>query len=120
MALRALLHLLRPSPEQADCRHENPPPAAGLWGAQSRSCSLPVLVEQTAEEVASAHGASVILARNGQRGERVWGTMHECSVGTVAVVMLDVGAQDLLEVATADDQQPVEALGADGADQRSA
>ncbi|HSO54972.1 MAG TPA: hypothetical protein VL330_20055, partial [Actinomycetes bacterium] len=37
-----------------------------LWGAQSRSCSLPVLMKQTAKEVASAHGASVILAKNGQ------------------------------------------------------
>jgi len=42
-----------------------------VWGAQSRSCSLPVLVKQTAEEVASAHGASVILAKNGQPDERV-------------------------------------------------
>jgi hypothetical protein len=35
-------------------------------------------VKQTAEQVASAHGASVILARNGQPGERVWRTMQEC------------------------------------------
>jgi transposase-like protein len=27
LVLRALLHLLRGSPERADCRHENPPPA---------------------------------------------------------------------------------------------
>jgi hypothetical protein len=39
--------------------------------------------------------------------------MHECPVGTVAVVMLDVDPKDLLQVATANDQQPVQALGAD-------
>jgi hypothetical protein len=66
---------------------------------------LPVLVKQTAEQVASAHGASVILARNGQPGERVWRTMHECPVRTVAVAMLAVDPKDLLQVATADDQQ---------------
>ena len=69
-------------------------------------------MKQTAEEVASAHGASVILAKNGQPDERVWRTKHECPVGTVAVVMLDVDPEDLLQEATADDQQPVEALGA--------
>jgi hypothetical protein len=90
-----------------------PEPATGLWGAQSRSCSLPVLVKQTTEEVASAHGASVILAKNGQPGERAWRTKHECPVGTVAVVMPDVDPKDLLQVATANDQEPVQALGAD-------
>jgi hypothetical protein len=36
------------------------------------SCSLPVLVRQTAEQVASTQGALVILAKNGQPVERVW------------------------------------------------
>jgi hypothetical protein len=62
-------------------------------------------VKQAAEQVASAHGASVILARNGQPGERVWRTMHECPVRTAAVAMLAVDPKDLLQVATADDQQ---------------
>jgi hypothetical protein len=34
-----------------------------------------------------------------------------------AVVIVDVGAQDVFEVATAEDQQPVETLGSDGADE---
>jgi len=50
---------------------------------------LPVLVKQAAEEVASAHGASVILAKNSQPDERVRQTKHECPVGTVTVVMLE-------------------------------
>jgi hypothetical protein len=36
--------------------------AKDLKGAQTRSCSLPVLVEQTAEQVASMHSAAVIFA----------------------------------------------------------
>jgi hypothetical protein len=70
-------------------------------------------MKQTGKEVASAHSASAILAKNGQRGERVWRTMHECPVGTVAVVVLDVDPKDLLQVATANDQKPVQALGPD-------
>ena len=33
------------------------------------------------------------------------------------VVVLDVGAQDVLEVSAVEDQQPVEAFGADGSDE---
>ena len=43
----------------------------------------------------------------------VWRLQQQCPVGTVAVVMLDVDPKDLLEVAAADDQQPVQALGPD-------
>ena len=35
----------------------------------------------------------------------------------LAVVVVDVGAEDVLEVAAVDDQQPVQALGADRADE---
>jgi hypothetical protein len=72
-------------------------------------------VKQTAEQVASTHGALVILAEDGQPGGRVWRLQPQRPVGTMSVVMLDVDLQDLLEVATADDQEPVEALGTDGA-----
>jgi hypothetical protein len=37
-------------------------------------------------------------------------------MGTVPVVVLDIDPQDLFQVTTADDQQPVQALGADGTD----
>src|SRR5215216_5059207 len=46
-------------------------------------------------------------------GRWIWRCKPERPVGTVAVVVLDVDPEDLLEVAAADDQQPVQALGAD-------
>ena len=72
-------------------------------------------MQESAEQVASTHGASVILAEVSQPAGRVWWLQLERPVGTVAVVMLDVDPQDLLEVAAPDDQQPVQALGTDGA-----
>jgi hypothetical protein len=85
-----------------------------LKGAQTRSCSSAVLVEESAEQVASTHGAPVILGADGRPGQRIWWSQPECPVGTVAVVMLDIDPEDLLQVAAANDQQPVQALGADG------
>ncbi len=41
-------------------------------GTQTRSWSLSVLVKETAEQVASVHNALVILAQDGQLGQRVW------------------------------------------------
>jgi hypothetical protein len=38
-------------------------------------------------------------------------------VRALAVVVGHIGAEHVLEVATADDQQPVEAFGSDGADE---
>jgi hypothetical protein len=74
-------------------------------GAQTRSCSSPVLVEQAAEQVTSMHSAAlVVLTEDGQPGGRIWGLQSERPVGTVAVVMLDVDPQDLLQVASTDDQ----------------
>jgi hypothetical protein len=72
-------------------------------------------VEESAEQVASTYGALIILAEDGQSGGRIWWLQPERSVGTVAVVMLDVDPKDLLEVAAAHDQQPVQALGTDSA-----
>ena len=42
---------------------------------------------------------------------------RESAVRALLVVLLDVGAQDVIEVAAADDQEPVETLVADGADE---
>ena len=72
-------------------------------------------MQESAEQVASTHGASVILAEVSQPAGRVWWLQLERPVGTVAVVMLDVDPQDLLKVAAPDDQQPVQALGPDRA-----
>jgi hypothetical protein len=61
------------------------------------------------------HSALLILADHGQPGRRLWRLQPQRLVRTVSVVMLDVDAEDLLQVATADDQQPVQALGTGGA-----
>ena len=61
------------------------------------------------------HSALLILADHGQPGRRLWRLLPKRPVRTVSVVMLDVDAEDLLEVAAADDQQPVQALRTDGA-----
>jgi hypothetical protein len=76
----------------------------GVKGAQTRSCSSPVLAEQTAEQVTPTHPALPILADDAQPGAWVWRCKPEGPVGTVAVVMLDVDPEDLLQVAAADDQ----------------
>jgi hypothetical protein len=78
-----------------------------------RSCSSPVLVEESTEQVASTHRAWFILAEASRPAGRVWWLQPERPVGTMLVVVLDVGPQDLLKVAAADDQQPVQALGTD-------
>jgi hypothetical protein len=88
--------------------------AERVKGANTRSCSSAVLMEESAEQVASTHGAAVILGADGRPGQRIWWSQPECPVGTVAVVMLDIDPEDLLQVAAANDQQPVQALGADG------
>ena len=63
------------------------------------------------------HSAALIVrTEDGQPGGRIRRLQHERPVRTVAVVMLDVDPKDPLQVATADDQGPVEALGADRPD----
>src|SRR4029453_14790673 len=84
----------------------------GLKGAQTRSCSSLVLVQETTKQVASVHAALLILANNGGSGGWVWRLEPERPVRTVPVVVRDVDPKDLLEVASADDQEPVQALGA--------
>jgi hypothetical protein len=42
---------------------------------------LPVLVKETAEQVASMHSASVILAQDGQLGRSIWRLQHQRPVG---------------------------------------
>jgi hypothetical protein len=75
-----------------------------------RSCSSPVLVQETAEKVVSMHSALLMLVDHGQPGRRLWRQPPQRPVRTVSVVMLDVDADGLLEVAAADDQQQVPGL----------
>jgi hypothetical protein len=87
------------------------PPLTWVKGAQMRSCSSVVLMEESAEQVASTHGAPIILGAAGRPGQRIWWSQPECPVRTVAVVMLDIDPEDLVQVAAANDQQPVQAVG---------
>ena len=81
-----------------------------------RSCSSSVLVKQATKEVASAHPGSPSLADQGQTGGWTRRVQPKRSVWTAPVVVLDVDPEDLLQVTTANDEEPVEALGADGPD----
>jgi hypothetical protein len=71
-------------------------------------------VDESAEAVASLDLAYGWCRR---RVRRLWWLEPECAVRPVDVVMLDEDAQHALEVAAVEDQQPVEALGADGSDE---
>ena len=73
-------------------------------------------MQQTAEQVAPTQSALLILGDNGQPGGLIWRLEPKRPMRAVPVVVPDVDSQDLLEVAAADDQQPVQALGADRAD----
>jgi hypothetical protein len=48
---------------------------------------------------------------------RLWRHESQATMRTMAVVMIDVGVQDALELATAGDEDPVQALAAHGADE---
>jgi hypothetical protein len=63
-------------------------------------------VEQSAEAVATPDR----VWRLGRRRVRKRRTLLERAVGSVLVVMPDVGAHDLLQLASAADQDPVEAF----------
>jgi hypothetical protein len=69
-----------------------------LKGAQTRSCSSPVFVQRTAEQVGPTHFALLILGVNGQPGGLIRRLKPERPLRAVLVVVPDVDWQDLLEV----------------------
>jgi len=73
-------------------------------------------MQQPAEQVAAVHLGSMIFADDGQPSGPVRCLKSEGAVWTMPVVVLGVDPQDLLQAPSADDQQPVQALGADRAD----
>ena len=73
-------------------------------------------MKQATKKVASAYPGSPSLANQGQTGQWIRRFEPKRSVWTMLVVVLDIPPEDLLQVTTADDQQPVEALGTDGTD----
>jgi hypothetical protein len=70
-------------------------------------------MQQPAEQAAPVRLASMIPADDGELTGSVRGLKSEGAVWTMLVVVLGVDPQDLLQVPSADDQEPVEALGAD-------
>src|SRR5215216_4767715 len=81
-----------------------------------RSCSSSVLVHESVEQVAPVDLGHRILASEGRFDSRIRRLQPERPVWAMGVVVLDVDPQHLLEVAAADDQQPVQALGPDRPD----
>jgi hypothetical protein len=73
-------------------------------------------MEETAEQVTSEHRAVLTLTDDGQLGGSVRRLELERPVWTVPVVVLDVDPKDLFKMAAPNEQQPIQALGADGAD----
>src|SRR5438034_9648075 len=65
---------------------------------------------------------SRLWTRSGEAADKAqsplwcWWCQTESSMRPMAVVMVDIDAQHLLELSPADDQDPVEAVPADGAD----
>ena len=57
-----------------------------------------------------------VVSFEGVDKDRVEQLKRESAVRAFAVVVLDVDAQDVFEVAAADDQEPVETFGSDGSD----
>jgi hypothetical protein len=77
-----------------------------------RSCSLSVLVYESAEQVTPVYLGRMILAGKGWFDGWIRRLQPERPVWAMGVVVLDIDVEDLLEVAAPDDQQPVQALGA--------
>jgi hypothetical protein len=89
------------------------------WGVQTRSsCRGLVFVEESAEEVAPPD----LQRMNSRCGRRIGSaaavrrSQVERSVWTLLVEVADVDAEDVLELAAAEDQEPVEALPPDASD----
>jgi hypothetical protein len=67
-------------------------------------------MQETAEQVTSAHPALLTLPNDVSRAGRSGASKPERPVGTVPVVVLDVDPQDLLQMTAPNDQQPIQAL----------
>ena len=90
-----------------------------VWGAKTRSGSggHAILVNAPTESVSAGDLERIRGSGEAESRSRLWRDESEATMRTVAVVVLDVGVQDALELATAGDQDPVEALAPHGADE---
>jgi hypothetical protein len=77
-----------------------------------RSCSLPVLVHETTEQVASRDSVRLTLAGKRQSHGWIRRLQPKRPVRTMTVVVVDIDPEHTLQVPSPDDQQPVKALGA--------
>jgi hypothetical protein len=79
----------------------------------SRRCGF-IFVDESAEQVASSHrsGPCDLIASRRRRRKRVGRFEAECAVRPALVVVADVNVGDVVELAAAEDQDPVEALAA--------
>jgi hypothetical protein len=66
-------------------------------------------VNQSTEDVALEHSRSAVIVRR-RKMARCWRLHVECAVGSMTVEVLDVGAEDELEVASSEDGDAIEAL----------
>ena len=101
----------RREPKRVGCVNSN------LWGTythRSRCCG--VFVDQAAEAIASVDALGWVRVAEASSLVRGWRRQLECSMRPVAVVMIDIDAEHLLELSAADDQDPVEAVTSDGPD----
>jgi hypothetical protein len=73
-------------------------------------------MEETAQQVTSDQRAVLTLTDDGQLDGSARRLELERPVWTVPVVVLDVDPKDLLKMAAPNQQQPIQALGTDGAD----
>ena len=77
----------------------------------------PILVDESAKDVASSDASGVGFGDRGRRfGDRRGTALIEGSVRPMPVVMTHVFGEDDFEMAAAEDEEPVKAFSADGAD----
>jgi hypothetical protein len=74
-------------------------------------------VDEPTESISAMDPQRIGGSGEAQSGSRLGRHESQAAMRAMAVVVIDVGVQDALELATAGDQDPVEALVPDGADE---
>jgi hypothetical protein len=74
-----------------------------------------VLVQDPTEQVISVHRTRPTVSDDPERGGRGWRLQPERPVRTMDVVVGAIDPEDLFQMTSPDDQEPVETLGADRA-----
>jgi hypothetical protein len=69
-------------------------------------------MKETAKQVTPTHPASLIPTHDGQPGRSIRRFEPQRPVRTVLVVVLDIDSQNLLQMPSSDNQEPVQAVGA--------